>query len=172
MQTDEARKEAEAFLRAVFGILEEDVTFEIEPEGDEGLYINLVGNLFALPEERPILTALEHLVRGAVHRKTGVDLEIILDANGAVKRRRAELIGFALSKAEEVVRERKRVRLNAMPSHERRIVHVTLANYPGVRTYSVGVGEGRRVVMEPESGTEPGRASTPSLDKDAEPREA
>ncbi len=155
MVTDEARKEAEAFLRAVFGILEEDVAFEIEPEGDDGLYVNLVGNVFALPEERPTLTALEHLLRGAVHRKTGADLEVILDANGALRRRRVELIGFALSKAEEVVREHKRIRLNAMPAHERRIVHVTLADYPGVRTYSVGAGDGRRVVMEPESGPEP-----------------
>ncbi|MEI6171289.1 MAG: R3H domain-containing nucleic acid-binding protein [bacterium] len=153
---DEARKEAEAFLRAVFGILEEDVLFEIEPEGHDGLYVNLVGNVLTLPEERPVLAALQHLLRGAVHRKTGADLEIVLDANGSVKRRRAELIGLALSKAEDVVRERKRVQLNAMPAHERRMIHETLANYPGVRTYSVGTGDGRRVVMEPESDPEPG----------------
>ena len=156
MMPDEARKEAEAFLRAVFGILEEDVLFEIEPEGHDGLYVNLVGNVLTLPEERPVLAALQHLLRGAVHRKTGADLEIVLDANGSVKRRRAELIGLAQSKAEDVVRERKRVQLNAMPAHERRMVHETLANYPGVRTYSVGTGDGRRVVMEPESGPEPG----------------
>jgi spoIIIJ-associated protein len=170
MKTDEVRKEAEAFLRAVFGILEEDVSLDIEPEGDDGLYVNLVGNLFALPEERPVLAALEHLLRGVLHRKTGADVDVILDANGAVKRRRAELIGFALSKAEEVVRERKRVRLNPMPAHERRMVHVTLADYPGVKTYSVGVGDHRRVVMEPASGLgpdagpEPGTGGAPSED--------
>jgi spoIIIJ-associated protein len=155
MKTDEVRQEAETFLRAVFGLLEEDVALEIEPEGDDGLYVNLVGNLFALPEERPVLAALEHLLRGVLHRKTGADVDVILDANGAVKRRRAELIGFALSKAEEVVRERKRVRLNAMPAHERRMIHVTLADYPGVKTYSVGAGDHRRIVMEPASGLEP-----------------
>lgn len=156
MIPDEARKEAETFLRTVFAMLEEDVLFEIDSEGNDGLYVNLVGNVLTLPEERPVLAALEHLLRGAVHRKMGADFEIILDANGAVKRRRAELIGLALSKAEDVVRERKRVQLNAMPAHERRMVHETLANYPGVRTYSVGTGDGRRVVMEPESGPESG----------------
>ena len=164
MKTDEVRREAEAFLRSVFSLLEEDVVLELEPEGDDGLYVNLVGNVFALPEERPVLAALELLLRGALHRKTGEDIEIILDANGAVKRRRAELIGFALSKAEEVVRERKRVRLNAMPAHERRMVHMTLANYPGVRTYSIGAGDHRRVVMEPESGVEPGESPETSED--------
>ncbi len=169
MKTDEIRKEAEAFLLAVFGILEEDVSIEIEPEGDDGLYVNLVGNAFALPEERLILAALEHLLRGALHRKTGTDLEVVLDANGAVKRRRAELIGFALSKAEEVVREKKRIRLNAMPAHERRMIHVTLANYPGVKTYSIGAGDHRRVVMEPVSGLGPDAGLEP--DANAEPSE-
>lgn len=164
MKTDEVRREVEAFLRSVFSLLEEDVVLELEPEGDDVLYVNLVGNVFALPEERPVLAALELLLRGALHRKTGEDIEIILDANGAVKRRRAELIGFALSKAEEVVRERKRIRLNPLPAHERRMVHMTLANYPGVRTYSIGAGDHRRVVMEPESGVEPGESPETSED--------
>jgi len=175
MTRDEARKEAETFLRGVFGILEEDVAIEIEADGEDGLYVNLVGNVFALPEERPELVALEHLLRGVLYRATGSDLEVVLDANGSVKRRRAELIGFALSKAEEVVRERKRIRLNAMPAHERRIIHVALADYPGVKTYSIGAGEHRRVVMEPPASgaaAESDRESAAALEEDAGPSEA
>ena len=112
--------------------------------------MNLEGNMFSLPEERPVLTALELLLRGALRRKMGRDVEIVLDANGAVKRRRAELIRFALMKAEEVRRERKRVRLNPMPAHERRTVHVTLANVPGVKTFSVGDRDERRVMIAPD----------------------
>ena len=144
------RDEVEAYLKDLLAILEEDVGFEIEEEPPDGLYVNLVGSTFALPEERPVLSAREHLARGALRRRTGRDVEIIIDVNGAVKRRRAELIRFALNTAEAVVREHKRVRLNAMPAHERRTIHVTLANYPGVRTHSVGEGENRRVVIEPD----------------------
>jgi len=143
------KAEVEAYLEGLLGILEEDVTFEIDEDAD-GLYVNLVGSMFSLPEERPILTALEHLVRAAMRRKTGKDVELILDANGSVKRRRGELIRFALTTAESVVRDHKRVRMNAMPAHERRTIHVTLANYPGVKTYSMGEGEARRVVIEPD----------------------
>jgi spoIIIJ-associated protein len=156
---DELKREAEAFVRRLLELLEEEATLEIEEDGDDGLYVNLVGNLFSLPEERPVLTSLEHLLRGALRRKSGKEIEVIVDANGAVKRRRAELIRFALAKAEEVVREKKTVRLNAMPAHERRTVHVALASFPGVKTYSVGSGEGRRVVMEPESAPARGDAS-------------
>lgn len=146
----ELKTEVEAYLGRLLEILEEDVTFEIEEDISDGLYVNLVGSMFSLPEERPILTALEHLLRGALRRKTGQDVELILDANGALKRRRAELIRFALSTAESVARDHKRVRLNALPAHERRMIHVTLADFPGVRTFSVGDGEGRRVVIEPD----------------------
>jgi len=146
----EMRDEIEAYLKELIAILEEDVAFEIEEEPPDGLYVNIVGSTFTLPEERPVLSALEHLLRGAIRRRTGEDAEIVLDINGAVKRRRAELIRFALNTAEAVVREHKRVRLNAMPAHERRTIHVTLANYPGVRTHSVGEGENRRVVIEPD----------------------
>jgi len=143
-------KEVEALLHELLRILEEDVTLVVETDPQEGIYVNLEGNLFALPEERPALAALEHLVRGAIRRKTGKELEIIIDVNGAVKKQRAELIRSALGKAEDVRRERKSVRLNPMPAHERRTIHVTLANFPGVKTHSSGEGDGRRVVIEPE----------------------
>ena len=143
-------KEVEALLRELLSILEEDVAFVVETDPQEGIYVNLEGSLFALPDERSALAALEHLVRGAIRRKTGKELEIIIDVNGAVKKRRAELIRSALGKAEEVRRERKSMQLNPMPAYERRTIHVTLANFPGVKTYSTGEGDGRRVMIEPE----------------------
>ncbi len=146
-------KEVEALLHELLSILEEDVTCTVEDDAQDGVYVNLEGSLFVLPEERRVLAALEHLVRGAVRRKSGKELDVVIDVNGAVKKRRAELIRFALTKAEDVRREHKRLRLNAMPAHERRTIHVTLANFPGVKTYSVGEGEGRRVMIEPDAAT-------------------
>ena len=151
METKTFRQEVESYLREVLTILEEDATFEVESASTpEGLYVNLEGSMFSLPAERPVLAALELLLRGAVRRTTGQDVAIVLDVNGALKRRRAELIRFALTKAEEARRDRKQVRLNTMPPHERRTIHVTLANFPGVQTRSVGNGDERRVMIEPD----------------------
>lgn len=148
---EKVSREIESFLRELLNVLEEEeVAFAVEGDPMEEIYVNLTGNLFSLPEERPILNALEHLVQIAVHRKTGIDCAIVLDVNGAVKKRRAELIKFALGAAESVRREHKRVRLNPMPARERRTIHITLTNFPGVKTYSIGEGDERRVVIEPE----------------------
>ena len=151
METQALQQEVEAYLRDLLALLEEDATFEVEPATPEGgMYVNLEGSLFSLPEDRSVLGALELLLRGALRRKTGQEVEVVFDVDGAVKRRRAELIRFALTKAEDVRRERKRLRLNAMPAHERRTIHVTLANVPGVKTHSVGEGDERRVIIEPD----------------------
>jgi len=144
------KREIELYLQEILAILEEEATFEIEGDPSEELYVNLTGNLFSLPEERPILTALQHLLHLYLRRKTGEDYEIILDLNGAIKRRRGDLVRFALSAAEAALRDHKRIRLNPMPPHERRTIHLALATFPGVKTYSTGQGEGRRVVIEPD----------------------
>jgi predicted RNA-binding protein Jag len=140
------KREIREYLDSLLSILEEEVSFDIEGDTCEDLYVNLTGSLFSLPEERPILTSLEHLLRG----KTGKECEVVVDVNGGIRQRRAELIRFALSAAESARSEHKRIRLNPMPSHERRTVHITLANFPGVKTYSVDDGDKRRVVIEPD----------------------
>jgi len=143
----------DALLRELMHLLEEEVTVVVEEDAEDGVYVNLEGSLFVLPEDRTALMALEHLMRGAVRRRVGREIDIVIDVNGAIKRRRAELIRSALSKAEEARREHKRVRLHPMPAHERRTIHVALANFPGVRTVSTGEGDARQVTIEPEDVT-------------------
>jgi len=151
MEMDPAiQAEIKGYLTDLLAILEEEASFEIEGDPDDEIYIDLTGNLFSLPDERPILAGLEHLLRVTIHHKMGKDCAIVIDVNGTVKRRRAELIRFALSTAESVRQEHKRVRLNPMPSRERRTIHITLANFPGIKTYSIGQSDVRRVVIEPD----------------------
>jgi len=72
-----------------------------------------------------------------------------LDVNGALRAREEALATRARELARRAVREKRRIELEPMPPGERRIVHLALADFPGVRTYSVGEGEKRHVVIEP-----------------------
>jgi len=55
----------------------------------------------------------------------------------------------ALLLAQKVVQKRRKVVLDPMPAHERKIVHLTLKDFPGVQTYSIGREPARRVVIAP-----------------------
>jgi spoIIIJ-associated protein len=56
--------------------------------------------------------------------------------------------------------------LEPMNSYERRIVHLALQDEPGIRTFSVGEGAGRRVTVAPAA--EPGAAAAAQAAGDAD----
>ncbi len=127
----------------------EEAVIEIEDtEGTNELYVNLTGNLF-LDGAKPVIAALEHLLQCSVRGKDHRSPKIILDVNGAVKRRWADLVRLALVMAETAHRDKKRVPLHPMSQYERKLIHRSLANFQGVRTYSVGEKDNRRVIIEP-----------------------
>ncbi|TSA50100.1 hypothetical protein D4R47_02720 [archaeon] len=137
------------YMQGLLSIMEEEATFEIQGQTPEDIYINITGNIFSIPEERPILTSLERLLQAYLDRETETECKVVIDTNGAIKRKKAALIRFALTAAESARKEHKRIRLNPMSARERRTIHVTLASFPAVKTYSIGKGDQRRVVIEP-----------------------
>jgi spoIIIJ-associated protein len=51
--------------------------------------------------------------------------------------------------AERVAFSQQQVVLEAMPAHERRIIHIALRNNPEVTTKSIGDGDNRKVTITP-----------------------
>lgn len=56
---------------------------------------------------------------------------------------------MARTAAEQVRKYRQPFTFSALNAAERRIIHLTLATEPGVRTESVGQGDERKVVVYP-----------------------
>ena len=113
------------------------------------LWVDLRGELLFDGQDQPTLQALAYLLEIFVKRKLKENIRIYLDINGYKEQRQRELSEMALKIAEEVVRERKRMRLNPMAAYERKAIHEALSGFKGVRTYSEGWGEERRVFIEP-----------------------
>ncbi len=95
------------------------------------------------------LRALEYLVRLIVNQRVKHWVSINVDVESYRKRRRESLQRLALRLAKQVVESGRPVKMEAMPSSERRIVHLTLRDYPGVYTESVGEHPRRRVTILP-----------------------
>ncbi len=97
------------------------------------------------------LDALQYLVNRIVFKKPGERAMVVVDAEGYRGRREDSLADLAKRLAEKAERSGRPVPVEPMSAHDRRIVHVTLADHPGVTTESEGEGMMRRVVIFPKA---------------------
>jgi len=96
-----------------------------------------------------LLHAIEHLALRVLRLEPPWQDKILLDCGGYRALRIEELRMTARVAAERVQSSRQPFKLNPMSARERRIVHLALQEYPGVRTESIGMGEQRQVVIHP-----------------------
>jgi spoIIIJ-associated protein len=94
-----------------------------------------------------VLKALEHLALRALRLDSAFQERIHLDCGGYRALRMEELRMTARVAAERVQATKQPFRLNPMSPRERRIVHLTLKDMPGIRTESAGMGDERQVVI-------------------------
>src|SRR5258708_10606772 len=93
------------------------------------------------------LSALQLLVSLIVGHRTKHRMRIVIDAENYRERREENLRSLALRVAQQVRNYRRSIALEAMPPHERRIVHIALSDSKDISTESIGEGEARRVVI-------------------------
>jgi spoIIIJ-associated protein len=93
------------------------------------------------------LAALQLLVNLIVSHRTRHRMRIIVDAENYRQRREENLRSLALRVAQQVRSYRRSIALEAMPPHERRIVHLALSDSKDISTESIGEGDERRVVI-------------------------
>ncbi|HVB22852.1 MAG TPA: RNA-binding cell elongation regulator Jag/EloR [Ktedonobacteraceae bacterium] len=93
------------------------------------------------------LAALQLLVSLIVGHRTKHRMRIVIDAENYRERREENLRSLALRVAQQVRNYRRSIALEAMPPHERRIVHIALAESKDISTESIGEGDARRVVI-------------------------
>jgi len=96
------------------------------------------------------LDCLQYILRLIVSHQTKEWVSIVLDVEGYRKRRYQALEVFARRMADQVRAKKVSFTMEPMPAYERRIVHLTLADYPGVTTQSIGESEVRKVVILPK----------------------
>lgn len=93
------------------------------------------------------LTSLQFVTNLILSRKLRRFARLGVDVESYRLRREESLRGLALRMAERVKATRQSVTLEAMPPHERRIIHLTLNDNPHVMTQSIGEDAERKVVI-------------------------
>ncbi len=131
--------------------------------GDEGPYLNILGEDLSLiiGREGQTLGAIEYIINRMVARQLEGARGVMVDAQGYREKRKQSLVSLAHKMAQKAKRTGRPVALNPMGARERRIVHLSLRNFPGIRTRSVGEGGERKVIISPLNKRYKGRKRGP-----------
>jgi spoIIIJ-associated protein len=154
-QPEDPRAGIRRILRAVAQASGLDLEVEIG-QSEEALLVRIggPGSRLFLEGDGRALRATEHILRRAFGRSL-LPRRVVLDSQGYRERREDGLRGRALALARAVRDDGVARTTEALNSYERRIVHLALAEEPGIRTYSVGEEGARRVTIAPRRGEEP-----------------
>ena len=134
-----------------------DATPEITADDADAVQINIRGGSdlgLLIGKRGQTLAALQLITAMIANRQQPAELrkKVILDAEGYRERRERALTSMAQSAAERAKRTGREVRLEALTPRERRIVHMALADDPGVSTRSEGEDPERIVIVTPRRG--------------------
>jgi len=156
-----AEKDPRAGVRAVVRAIAEAAGVEVAAEIEEApdtLTVRIEGKdvAFFLDDDADVLEGLDHLLQ-RMYQRALEPRRLVVTCEGHRVERDEGLRQTAQELAEAVRRDGVPRTTRALNSYERRVVHVTLAAEPGIRTYSVGEEGNRRVTVAPrEAGGEPG----------------
>lgn len=115
------------------------------------LFLEIVNSVDAgriIGREGQNIESFQTLIRAVVYKKYGYPVKIILDAGDYRRRRQNMLRSNALRAARGINPRRSKVELKPMNAAERRIIHLLFKNNKKIRTFSVGEGSKRHVVLE------------------------
>ncbi len=149
---EDLENEAEELLESLLDRMGFVADFDLV--SDEPLAYNIVGDDDfgrLIGRQGETLRAVGYLVNLMLGRRLGRPCRVIVDVNGYRQRRADQLAELAETLADEVRATKEPITLEAMPANERRLVHVALADDEDVRTYSIGEGDERRVVISPRA---------------------
>ncbi len=140
-------------FEAVLDGMDLDGDVQVGPDAEgEGLAVTITGeDLEAMVgRDGATIDALQYLAQQVTFRTTGGEIRrVSLDAGGYRERRRRQLEALADHAASEAIEHGEEIELDAMTPHDRRIVHMRLAEREGIETRSEGEEPNRRLIVLP-----------------------
>ncbi len=150
---DGKAEEAQDVLDGLLYRMDLDTSVDIR-EDDERIVLDVSGPDAgrAIGRKGQTLDALQFLVNKIVNRFPRGRRHVIVDSGDYRERHDNGLISMAKRQAKRAVQQGKVITLEPMSARDRRVIHLSLAKFPGVTTKSDGEGLGRRIRIIPAGG--------------------
>jgi len=143
-------EETEAFIKTVTQKMNVDVDITTMVN-DHHVTYELHGDKIAIliGKRGQTLNALQYLIHLVLNKNSETHYTVTLDAEGYRARRKETLESLAEKMADKAEYLQRKVLLDPMPAHERKIIHHVLHGREGISTYSKGNDPHRHIVIEP-----------------------
>lgn len=140
----------EVFLKGLLERMDSAAVPHAEQTGENTYRVELTGDDlgYLIGRRGETLDALQHLCNYAVNRGIEGHIRISVDAEDYREKREDSLRRYAVKKAQQVLKQRRRTTLEPMNAYERHIIHTALQDMENITTHSTGVEPNRRVVIE------------------------
>jgi spoIIIJ-associated protein len=147
-------KKGKEFLETLLNKADINVGVEIleEKSDAEQVVYNLTGEKelgLVIGHRGETLDAMQYLTSIYINKELEEYFRVLLDAEGYRDRRQETLERLAERLAAKAERKKRKVVLEPMPPHERRIIHISLKENKNVKSYSEGKEPYRKVMIEP-----------------------
>jgi len=138
-------------LQRIIDFITIDASISVS-KGEDRLFFNVTGgNAGVLIGKRgQTLEAIQYLVEKIINKKSQERIRIQIDVEDYLDNRKANLESLAGRLAEKTRNTGKPSTIGQMNAHDRRIIHLSLKDDPGVRTQSIGDGFYRKLVIFPK----------------------
>ncbi len=140
------------FLMGVLDRMGIPADIDVKEEGDRiVLEIQTANPDLIIGRKGQVVDALQHLVGKVVFRERSGEKgkPFIVDAGGYRDKHIAKLQALATRMAEKALSTQTVVELSPMSAHDRRIVHMAIAEIPGLSSRSEGEGDDRHILVVP-----------------------
>jgi spoIIIJ-associated protein len=138
------------FVEDMIDCLDWDIAVELGDEDEETLRIELSGEDrdVMMQNRAELLEVFQYLLNRIFGRELG-EKRVLVDCDGYRARKELELKEIAARVSERVLLSGEEEKLDLMNPHERRVVHLAVAEKEGVTTESSGDGLMKRVIILP-----------------------
>ena len=147
---DGKAEEAAGILEDLLELMDLDVDVDIRDDG-ERIELDVTGPDAGrvIGKKGQTLDALQFLVNKVVNRFPDGRRHVLVDSGDYRERHDKGLVSMARREAKRAVQEGKVVTLEPMSARDRRVIHLSLAKFEGVKTESSGEGMQRRIQIIP-----------------------
>jgi spoIIIJ-associated protein len=151
-EREDLAEKASDFLLGVLERMGISADIDIKEEADKTvLEIQTADTEVVIGRHGVVIDALQHMVNKAVYkdRSTERTKPLIVDAGGFRDKQVERLRTLAQRMGEKALQTKQIVELQPMSPHDRRIVHMAIAEIPGLSSRSEGEGEDRHILVVP-----------------------